>query len=196
MPSLPLDPLALTADPRRYVPLESSERALAELAMQLRECRSPVLLTGSSGIGKTLLLHVLAERERSWARRVRLSLSLDRAADELAGWLLQYLFGSSTPEAERVEVALVEGIRGLGRERLLLVVDQIHRAPRDSVRKLEELARAGKPELAVLVAGVPARAVRARRSRAEATVSPPDFFRRRDRGAFEAIRVDPDSRRG
>ena len=197
MPSprtLPLDPLAHTALSRWYVPLASSERALDALKMQLRECRSPVLLRGPSGSGKTLLLHELAERERSWAHRVRLSLSLERARDELAGWLLHYLFGKSVPESGDVEVALVEGIRGLGRERMLLFVDQIHRAPRDSVRKLAELARAGKPELTVVVAAADGEDLLERIAdlAPEATVTLPGSIPDAEIEAlYDAILVDP-----
>lgn len=168
--------LAEAADRRRYVPLETSERTLSVLAANLRAGRSPVLLTGPSGIGKTLLLHVLAEREQSGLQRVRLAESLPAAPHEVAGWLLQFLFRPRDLEGADAEVVLVERLNSFGAQRMLLLVDHIHDAPRESVRKLAELARAGMPALAVVVAGIDGADLRERIASLapEATVSLPD----------------------
>ena len=58
------DAFALTADPSAYVPRLALESALAELTEGIGKTPSCAALTGESGMGKTLLLHVLRERLR------------------------------------------------------------------------------------------------------------------------------------
>jgi ABC-type phosphate/phosphonate transport system ATPase subunit len=55
-----VDPPRASADPRNYVPIVSSERALDALRENLRAGCPRIALQGPSGIGKTLLLRVLA----------------------------------------------------------------------------------------------------------------------------------------
>jgi hypothetical protein len=148
-----VDPLSGDADPRLYVPLDSSERTLAAISAALEQGHSPVLLTGPSGIGKTLLLTVLAERERRSCPRVRLARSLYLEPDEIAGSLLHLLFGKSCPDGVEPEASLLEELHAPGDDPIVLLVDEIHRSPAASVRKLAELARAGRPALSVVVAG-------------------------------------------
>ena len=155
-----LDPLSRDADPRLYVPLDSAERALAAIVAGLKDGRSPVLLTGPTGVGKTLLLAVLADRERMSYHRVRFSPSLYLEPDELPGWLLRHVFGKSASGAA-AELDLREELRSRTDERILLVVDEIERTPVATVRKLAELLRAGMPTLAVVAAATPGRDLRA-----------------------------------
>jgi hypothetical protein len=62
------DPFAPTADTERYLPRAASEAALAELEGALRDGATRILLHGPPGIGKTLLMHVLAKRSLSHFR--------------------------------------------------------------------------------------------------------------------------------
>ena len=148
----PFDPLGESADPRRYVPLASSERILADIAARMREGCSPILLAGPSGVGKTLLLRVLGERERLSGRRVVYSPFFNLAPDECARWLL-HLLGIPLPRGSPAEPAFLADLRSPGRPPTLVLVDEIQEAPEASVRKLAELAQAGRPVLAVVAAG-------------------------------------------
>jgi len=146
------DPFGESPDPRRYVPLATSERILADLAAQIRDGRSPILLAGPGGVGKTLLLHVLGDRERRRGQRIVYSPFFHLPPDECARWLLHLLgargSGNASPEA-----ALFAALRSPRRAPTLLLVDEIQAAPEASVRKLAEIAQAGRPALAVVAAG-------------------------------------------
>ena len=149
-----LDPLSGHSDPRLYVSLDSGESALAALSMGLSAGCSPALLTGPTGIGKTLLLRVLAEREWKAFPRMRFSPLLSPVPEEIAGCLLHLLFGKPSPnDPEAAEVALLKELHLPGDRRTLLLVDNIHRATNGAIRKLVEIARASAPALAVVVAG-------------------------------------------
>ena len=145
------DPLGESADPRRYVPLATSERILSDIAAKIRESASPILLAGPSGVGKTLILHVLGEHERLSGQRVVYSPFLHLDPDECARWLL-HLLGIAS-DARPAEARLLEELSSHGSPPTLLLVDEIQAAPEASVRKLAELAKAGRPVLTVVAAG-------------------------------------------
>ena len=159
----PFDPLGESADPRRYFPLATGERLLAEIAAKVRDGSSPILLAGPSGVGKTLLLRVLAERERLNGQRVAYSPFLNLPPDECARWLL-HLLGIHALRGPQAEAALLEDLRTPGGRPTLVIVDEIQAAPEVSVRKLADLARAGRPALSVVVAGNQGRALKRRLS--------------------------------
>ena len=173
-----LDPLSGHADPRLYVPLDTGERALGELAACLKQGQSPILFTGPSGAGKTLLLRVLAEREWKSFPRVRFTPLLSLPPEELSDWLLHLLFRRPSGGSPEAEDALLEGVRSLHNNPILLLVDNIQRTPAASIRKLGELAFACRPGLAVIVAGTDDRVPNAlaRAFAPEATVALPDLL--------------------
>lgn len=148
-----LDPLSEYADPKLYVSLASGERALAEIEARLRAGRSPVLLSGPAGVGKSMLLSVLAERERGSRVSVRVARTLAHPPEEVGRWLLRLLFGKFASSAGEAELVLLEKLRAVSDKPILLLVDDIHLAPIGSVRKLAALARGGAPALDVVVCG-------------------------------------------
>ncbi|HTO54902.1 MAG TPA: ATP-binding protein [Myxococcota bacterium] len=147
------DPLWASSDPRLYVPTESFEAALSTLEIGLRAGGSPLLLSGPHGIGKTLLLRVLAERQSLSFQRTWL-LRLTGEPDDLPGVLLRVLFDVVPPRRSRAaQAALVDALHADPARRTLLLVDDIHEQSPSSLRKLAEIARAAKPALAIVVAG-------------------------------------------
>jgi AAA domain-containing protein len=147
-----VDPLAPGSDHRLYVPTESGEATLDTLGVGLRMGCSPILVSGPSGIGKTLLLSVLAEREWRSFPRTRF-LRLSGTAEELPGALLRVLFDVMPPRRARAaEAALLGELRNTG-TRTLLLLDDAHSLSESALRKLAQLARAAKPALAVVIAG-------------------------------------------
>lgn len=55
-----VDWFGMNADPSGYIPRRAADDALYAMARAAAEGRAPALLIGPSGMGKTLLLHVLA----------------------------------------------------------------------------------------------------------------------------------------
>ncbi len=179
-----VDPLGDSADPRRYVPVDTDESALRALEASVREGRSPVLLEGPCGVGKTLLLRVLAERALRSGHQVVFSPFLHVAPDDVARWLL-HLLGQATAAEALPDTALLAFAHARGGDALLLIVDEIQSAPEGSVRRLAELARAGA-NVGVVVGGTPGSALRAllQALGPRSTVSLPDALPRRE---IEAI---------
>jgi predicted ABC-type transport system involved in lysophospholipase L1 biosynthesis ATPase subunit len=188
------DPLSGHADPRLYVPLDSGERALAEISAHLKQGQSPILLTGPSGVGKTILLRVLAEREWKSFPRVRFTPLLSLGPEDLSDWLLHLLFRKPSGGSPEAEDALLEELRSLRNDPILLLVDNIQRTPAASIRKLGELAFAGRPGLAVIVAGTDDRSrnALARAFAPAAAVELPDLLPDTDiETLYEAIVAHP-----
>ena len=76
-----------TADPHSYVARDATEEVLAQLLSSVIASRGPVVFNAKPGMGKTILLHVLAERLVGHARCVFLpygALSLE----DLCAWSL------------------------------------------------------------------------------------------------------------
>jgi hypothetical protein len=189
-----LDPLSRYDDPRLYVSLESGERALAEINTSLATGRSPVLLSGPAAVGKTMLLNVLAERERGSRGSVRFARSLSQPPEAVGSWLLRLLFGKLAASPGEAELALLETLRAIADKPVLLVVDEIHKAPLGSVRKLAALARGGAPALALVVCGTDGSDLQEVTATLvpECTVSLPEFLPEREiEMLYDAILAHP-----
>jgi type II secretory pathway predicted ATPase ExeA len=87
------NPLTDTADPGRYVSRAETEGVLAELEAALEEGVRIAVLSGPPGMGKTLLLHVLEERQRD-ARQLVFSPFLHFRPNEADEWLRALLLES------------------------------------------------------------------------------------------------------
>lgn|GEM_PF-4304814 len=132
------------------MPLQSSERALQALSEALDDGRSPLLLDGVGGVGKTMLLRVLGERERRRGRRVVFSPFLHLPPEDVARWLL-HLLNQTFPASQPADAALLADVRRSG-ARTVVLVDEVQCTPEASLRRLAELAREGAPQLVVVAA--------------------------------------------
>jgi hypothetical protein len=147
----PPDPLGTTANPRCYVPLPSTERAISALRAGVCAQRSPLILLGPAGAGKTLVLRVLAEQEAAEGRRVVFSPFLHFAPAELTRWLL-HLAGVPCPGAGTGESQLIEALRGGSARPTLLLVDEAQSASAAALQQLAKLAEAAGPRLLLVAA--------------------------------------------
>ena len=139
--------------PRSSVPSHAAADALDMISVGLRAGCSPVLVAGARGIGKTLLLGVLAEREQQAFERVRYT-ELPQSPDALPGHLLQVLYGVASPRrTDAAELALQETLVSEWPRRSLVLVDHLERADAACIAQLAELARVTKPALTMVAAG-------------------------------------------
>jgi hypothetical protein len=138
-----------TANPDAYVPWTGSERALAELTHWARGAGPPLcVLSGPPGMGKTLLLKLLAARTRERLRSLYLAYpDCDRGA--LCSFVLQGLdLGALDDSAE----SLVEALRTNAGPPVLLLIDEGELLPLDTVACLREVAAGAAGKLRVAIA--------------------------------------------
>jgi len=137
-----------TANPDAYVPWSGSERALAALLRWARGPEAPIcVLVGPPGMGKTLLLKVLATRTRGSLRSFHLAYP-EVPRSVVYGLLLRGLGAASVdPSADAVAAAL-----GAASEPVLLLIDEGELLPLDTVHGLQELATAAAGRLRIVIA--------------------------------------------
>jgi type II secretory pathway predicted ATPase ExeA len=144
-----LDPFAIQTNPHLYVPRRATEEVLDELDRGLATSPSGLLcFIGPPGIGKTLLLHVLAAERASLYRAVYVPYP-----KLPPGGLWAYIADDLRLGADCVPKQAVEHLLGelaAGSRRLLLQIDDASSLPADALRDLIETARR-RPNLGVLL---------------------------------------------
>lgn len=151
------DPLGDSADPRRYIPREETEHALATLELFLQPRRHGdgprvALVYGPSGLGKTLLLRVLASRAGP-TRLVGYSPFLHFAPAEASAWLLEQLGALATREPDPGR-RLAQMLAAPRDRPFLLLVDEAQAIPPQTAAFLGGIVRGADPSLRVVLAGV------------------------------------------
>jgi type II secretory pathway predicted ATPase ExeA len=144
-----VDPFAPTADPAAYIPREVTEKALAQLEHGFRHGRRVQVISGPPGVGKTLLVHVLAERLAGDFRTLYLPYA-SLAFGELCGWILGLLGEPAGHFPDRELLGSARASTALGRP-LLLLVDEASSIPPESAEGLAGLVREGDGALRLLL---------------------------------------------
>ena len=155
---IPADCFGATANPARYVPRSDSERARRKLERLVLEEREPIALVGPNGLGKTLLLRVLARRLRRHFYPLYLpnpAMALDELCTLALGLANQKT--SSNPVRRLGSVAKLLAARGRG---LLLLVDDASAMPIDTAFGLASLADESEGALRLVLALGPAASTR------------------------------------
>ena len=149
------DPFAVTCDPRLYVPRPASEAALARLEASVDAGAHCCVLSGPPGIGKTLLLRVLATRLAAEVRSVFLPYAA-LGLDDLCRWVLGLLEPIPRARAGDPRLQLLHQARQSGtRSRpLLLLLDDASALPRSTAHGLLELAGRARGGLRLVVVPV------------------------------------------
>ena len=143
------DPFAITPDPAVYVPRAATETARRRLLRSACNPAKTTALIGPPGLGKTLLLHLLAEEAPEEMQTVYLPYAA-LPPEELCAWALGLL---GLPDADEPIAALQAFGRDL-RERdssLLMVIDDAGAMPIATARWARELLQdsGGSVRLAV-----------------------------------------------
>jgi hypothetical protein len=153
------NPFVQNGDPRRYLPRPACEAALAELERALRTGALATLLAGPAGIGKSLLLRVLAHRLRR-DFRVVLVPGLRLAAHQICDWALELLRSPRSEDPER-DLALQAAEWKRRGSALVIAIDGAHELSPVTAGRLGGLALAADGGLRWLVeASLPSDALR------------------------------------
>jgi len=155
-------PFAAAPSPQRYIAVGPIEQARQTLVRCIERAEGPGLIVGPSGIGKTLLCHLLAHKFESRLQTAQLSggrLGTRRALLQNILFELQLPY-RDMDEAE-LRLSLIDHLsrRDGNREGLLLIVDEAHLLPLrllDEIRLLTNLVHQGQPQVSLVLAGGPA----------------------------------------
>lgn len=142
----PSDPFPMTADPDAYLGRSASDRALGALERGVLEGAGLAAVTGPPGLGKTLLLRVLAKRLAARVRCVYLPYTA-LPPEGLCTWALAELgvAADDNPEAELLQIAR-EG------RPVVLLLDDISTLPRATGRGLADLCAESRGAMRVVAA--------------------------------------------
>jgi type II secretory pathway predicted ATPase ExeA len=145
-----VDPFGDTCDPRLYVPRLGTEAALSALREGFARGRCVSVLSGPPGLGKTMVLQVLAS-QLAPARCVYLPYSA-LAVDGLAQWALDSLGERSA--AARAPGALTAAAADHPSTPLVLLIDDASAVTVVAARALREMVDAAAGALRVVAAVV------------------------------------------
>jgi len=145
-----IDPFGDTCDPRLYVPRAATEEALAALRASIAVGRGVSVLSGPAGLGKTMLLRVLAT-QLVGARCVYLGYP-SLGIEELARVALDAMGEPSDP-SRAAESLAAAAQRELGK-RVVLLVDDASALPPPTARALRAIVDAAGGALQVVTAAV------------------------------------------
>lgn len=145
-----MEPFGVTCDPRLYVPRLGTEAALTALLEGFARGRWVSVLSGPPGLGKTMVLHVLAARLAS-ARCLHLPYAA-LGIEEFAHWALALRGEDASPE--RATIALAAAALREPNAPLVLLVDDASALPVPTARALRELIDALGGALRVVAAVV------------------------------------------
>jgi len=145
-------PLIDTAGAEQYIPRAATESVLAHLEAVLDGDARFVVLSGPPGLGKTLLLHVLEDRQRS-ERQVIFSPFLHFHPDEALVWLRGLLRENRFETEEASDPARAPG-GSISERRLLLILDEAQSMPLDTAASLAGMLPGFARRMRVLLAGI------------------------------------------
>jgi type II secretory pathway predicted ATPase ExeA len=169
-------PFGETANPDEYVPRGATEAALHELERLVSQAR-PAALISAPGLGKTLLLHLLARRLGYRLRFLYLPYGA-MPLEELCAWALGRLQEPSEGNPTEALLRCATAWRSQGGSALVLTIDDASSLTLETARALGLLVRAGGGALRLVLAAaddaVSSRAVAAvGRDVVEVRLSPP-----------------------
>lgn len=156
-------PFEETSDERFYYPSEVHQGALLKLRYAVENRRGSALLSGATGLGKTLMIHALSKQlSPEYSPLVHLVFP-DMPTDQL----LAYLAGSLTGEATASMPSIQQSIRRLERAlsengetggHAIIAIDESHllcESSLETVRLLMNFHKDLQPAMTILLVGQP-----------------------------------------
>lgn len=148
----PVDPFADTPNPALYVPRDASDEALRQLMDCVGRPDRPVALLAPPGLGKTLLLRLLAARLPAPLQAVYVPNPVLSPA-ELCAWTLGCLGSPPWSDPIALLAAYAEHRAG-GGGALVWLVDDAHSLPEETARWLGHVVAHSGGALRLVVAAV------------------------------------------
>ena len=144
-------------DPAHWLKTMDLESARRELGEALRAGPDPIVVTGPTGHGKTLLLRSLWSRPPNGFVPLFIPFA-NVEPDELAGWILEtaYRRWDRHPAAELARLLRADVRFGA---RTLLLMDEVQATPRATLSKLFEIITDSGVAVSVVLAGLPGEAL-------------------------------------
>ncbi len=154
-------PFALAPDARCYFPAQAAEEARQRICRSVERGEGPVLVIGSAGLGKTMLLSVVAAQFAEQLRAVTVvggQLCTRRALLQMV--LFQLDLPYRDMDESELRLSLLAYLQSPAEEsrRILLLVDEADALPPrllEELRTLTNLSRAGQPLVHLVLAGSP-----------------------------------------
>ncbi|MGH0037265.1 MAG: AAA family ATPase [Myxococcota bacterium] len=140
-----VDPFAPSSDAGGYIPRPAAEECLNQVASYLRVGATQIALVGPDGIGKTLLLRVIATRLEGAMQVVDVPYP-SLPADEIASWILNLMGIASSADPERTLVQRARQLREEG-SGLVILLDDAASTPLPTLRRLSRITREARPSL-------------------------------------------------
>jgi type II secretory pathway predicted ATPase ExeA len=142
-----------------YFPTQAIESARQALVRIIERAEGPGLVVGPAGVGKTLLLRVLAEH---FSDVFRIALLSGTRIDTRKALLQNILFEMGVPyrgmDEGELRLGLIDSLRPSDscRNGILLLVDEAHTLPLrllDEIRMITNVVRDGQPRARLVLAG-------------------------------------------
>ena len=149
---LPIDPFGSVVAPSLYVSRDATERVLAELLDCGSEMARPAVILGPPGIGKSLLLQLVAERLAGHGPQVLLAYPRLNI-EGLCTWVLDRLDGPRFEDPVFAFESYLCHLREIGSS-LLLLIDDLSAMPLSTVRWLGSRALDSKGELRLIASAL------------------------------------------
>lgn len=144
-----------------YFPSDAIHHALSQIQMTIDRAAGPVIATGASGTGKSLLLAMLAEHFKQRFQVVNLlCANMVQRSDLLKAILFELNLPYKGLSESDLRLELVEFLKQLPdqSEGILMLVDEVHSVPSeilDEFRLITNFSKNGRASVSLVLAGLP-----------------------------------------
>ncbi|NOZ41130.1 MAG: AAA family ATPase [Planctomycetes bacterium] len=152
-------PFAAATDPNRYFPATAIEEARQRIVRSIQRGEGPVLVIGAAGLGKTLLLEVVAQQFREQLRPVTLAsgqLCTRRALLQMILFQLELPYRDRDESELRLSLLNFLQPQNAAGRRILLLVDEADSLPPrllEELRAMTNLSSGGELQVNMVLAG-------------------------------------------
>ncbi len=152
-------PFTAAPDPSRYYPAAAAEEARQRIGRSIQRGEGPVLVIGAAGLGKTMLLEVVAQQFRDQLRPVILpsgQLCTRRALLQMILFQLELPYRDMDESELRLALLNYLQPQGADARRILLLVDEADSLPPrllEELRAMANLSSSGQLQVNMVLVG-------------------------------------------